>query len=244
MVYEVVLTVPESKRLIAKAVHKHSYVITALKKGTIALCKGTTCSYIAEEFLGHPIEPFTYTTGLTLPHKPEKKIRMVGTKLNDIIIKNGIVTQDGTTAFEAARTMKAGDVIIKGANALSADREIAGCLVGHPEGGYFGSFIGHVYGKKLRLIIPVGLEKTISGNLLSASHHSFFSNGPTLMPMVGIIITEIEAFDILCGVGAFQLASGGVRGAEGSTRLLLEGKKDQIENVKKILSGIYGEQSF
>jgi len=154
------------------------------------------------------VEPFTYTTGLTLPRKPEKKIQMKASKQNDIIIKNGTITQDGPTAFEVAKFMKAGDVIIKGANALSADRKLAGCLVGHPEGGYLGAFIGHVYGKKLRLIIPVGLEKTIGEDLLEVSRRSFESNGPTLMPMVGTIITEIEAFEILCGVNTFHLASG------------------------------------
>ena len=63
MIHEIILTVSESKRLIARAVHKHPYVKSALKEGTIALCKGTTCSYIAGEFLGHRVEPFTYTSG-------------------------------------------------------------------------------------------------------------------------------------------------------------------------------------
>ncbi len=243
MAHETVLTVSESKRLIAKAVANHPDVTRALRDGTIALCKGTTCTYIAEEFLGRKMEHFAYTTGLTIPIKPAEKVKTGVPKENDIVIRKGTVHQDDETAFEAAKTMKAGDVIIKGANALNAERTMTGCLVGHPEGGYLGAFIGHVYGKKLKLIIPVGLEKTISGNLVEASHKSFVGSN-TLMPMLGTIITEIEALEILCGVKAVQLASGGIRGAEGAVRLLIEGNNEQIGDVKNILAEIHGEPQF
>ena len=243
MAYETVLTVSESKRLIARAVANHPAVTQALRDGSVALCKGTTCSLIAEEFLGRKMEHFAYTTGLTIPMKPAEKVKAGVPKENDIILRMGTVYQDGETAFEAAKTMKAGDVIIKGANALNSERNMAGCIVGHPEGGYLGAFIGHVYGKKLKLIIPVGLEKTISGDIVEASHRSFGGSN-TLMPMVGTIITEIEALEILCGVNAVQLASGGVRGAEGAVRLLVEGTDELIEDVKNILAEIHGEPQF
>ena len=64
------------------------------------------------------------------------------------------------------------------------------------------------------------------------------------MPMTGSIITEIEAINILTGATAYQIAAGGIRGAEGSVRLHITGTPDQIKNVQKILSEIKGEPPY
>ena len=52
MFTEVVLTVAESKRLIAKGVAGHPDVLTALSRGIVVVCKGTTNAYVVEELLG------------------------------------------------------------------------------------------------------------------------------------------------------------------------------------------------
>jgi len=140
MKLEFVLTVSQSKRLIARGVKQHPVVKTALNNGTIGICRGTTCSYVAEEFLGHEIERFAYTTGLTLPRKPFPDVVKPETVMHDIIIRQGEIHMDGETVVDTARNMKPGDVIIKGANALNYRKKIAGCLVGHPAGGTVGGF--------------------------------------------------------------------------------------------------------
>ena len=51
IMFQVVLTVAASKRLIARAVAAHPAVQTALRSGTIVIIAGTTNGYIAEELL-------------------------------------------------------------------------------------------------------------------------------------------------------------------------------------------------
>ena len=64
------------------------------------------------------------------------------------------------------------------------------------------------------------------------------------MPMTGIIITEIEAIKELTGADVYQMAAGGIRGAEGAVRLLVEGTHEQIKKVKNIISDIEHENPF
>ena len=94
--------------------------------------------------------------------EPYPEIKAPKTAIHDIIIRSGEIHMDGETVIEAAKNMNPGDVIIKGANALNYEKGIAGCLVGHPMGGTVGGFWGFLYGRKLRLVIPVGLEKEIA----------------------------------------------------------------------------------
>lgn len=245
MKLETVLTVSQSKRLIAKGVKQHPVIKTALHNGIIGICRGTTCSYVAEEFLEHSIEPFSYTTGSTLPKKPSPRIEKPSTTMHDIIIRQGKIHMDGEAVVDAAKNMNPGDVIIKGANALNYSKNIAAGLVGHAAGGTVGKFWGPLYGKKIRLIIPVGLEKEIAADIVRVSAMSMEeSPGNSLMPMTGIILTEIEAIQILTGAAAVQVAAGGVRGAEGSVRLLIQGSNDEINKVKSILADLKEEKAF
>jgi hypothetical protein len=245
MKFETVLTVSQSKRLIARGVKNHPVVKMAYNTGTIGICRGTTCSYVAEEFLGYEIEPFTYTTGITLPPHPYPEITVSKTKLHDIIIRRGEIHMDGETVIEASKNMNPSDVIIKGANALNYQKHIAGCLVGHPAGGTVGGFWGSLYGKKIRLVIPVGLEKEITSDIMEVSRVSMEENpGNALMPMTGIIVTEIEAIEILTGAHVCQMAAGGIRGAEGAVRLLVYGSSEQITIMKNIISEIEQEKVY
>ena len=65
----VVLTVSESKRLIAKGLAAMPAVQSALSGGTVAVAKGTTNGYLVEELLGKKIDKLHYVTGRTMPRK-------------------------------------------------------------------------------------------------------------------------------------------------------------------------------
>ena len=245
MKIETVLTVAQSKRLIARAVVRHPHVKAAFHAGVIGICRGTTCSYVAEEFLGRTIERFGYTTGLTLPKRPFPPIEAASGAMHDILIRQGEIHQDGETVIEAARNMGPGDVIIKGANALNYEKGVAGCLVGHPAGGTVGGFWGPLYGRKLRLIIPVGLEKEIAGDILRLSVECMDENpGSSLSPMTGTIITELEAISILTGATARQIAAGGIRGAEGAVRLMIYGGESEVRAAREVLTQLEQEPQY
>jgi 6-phosphogluconate dehydrogenase (decarboxylating) len=163
----------------------------------------------------------------------------------DVVIVNGR-WQKGKTLFDCVDNLKAGDIIIKGANCIDSNRKRAGILIGHPKGGTIAAAIQAVVGQRVKLILPVGLEKRITedldtiANLLNAPD----STGPRMFTVTGEIITEIEAIELLFGLKSKLVAAGGVCGAEGSIWLAIEGDSDKLENAKTVLKEIARESQF
>lgn len=241
-----VLTSAESKRLIARGVTQSPTIKRALKSGIIAVAKGTTNSYVSEELSGEKIHKTHYCTGTTTPAHPTSDIKTAN-KLPDLVMRDGEIAED-ITATEAVDEMKAGDVFIKGANALNYDLEQAGILIGHPTGGTIGAAIGTVVARKAHLLIPVGLEKSIPGDLndtaAALAEADKCEKGPALWPVNGIIFTELEALGILCNVAAQPIGAGGILGAEGAVRIAVWGTKEQIERTEDLIGDIQGEPAF
>lgn len=244
-----VFTVSESKRLIAKGVAALPSVKRALREGMIAIAKGTTNAYIVEELLGKRIEKPAYTIGVTLPQKTMHTSGLREQKLPDLVLKNGVQVE-GMTAIEAVKQMSSGDVFIKGANALDYKRKVAGILIGHPEGGTIGATIGTIVARRIELVIPVGLEKLVYEDIEALSlktrscDDELLTEMPTMIPVTGTIITEIEALKLLCNVDAILIGAGGVGGAEGSVRLLIEGRKEDVEAALRLIESVQGEPPF
>ena len=245
--YSFVLTVSEGKRLIAKAVAALPAVQKAMREGTVVVTKGTTNAYVAEELLGEPIAKGSYVLGRTLPAKADVSGVFSGS-MPEVIFVNGQRTE--IALKDVVLQLKCGDVVIKGANALNHETGIAGLLVGHPEGGTLGTIIGSFYGKGLHLVIPVGLEKEIAediqdlAELITAEPECSRQGMPALWPVQGEIVTELEALELLTGVEAHQIGSGGVCGAEGGVWLAVWGDEEQVAAVKALVEGIQGEPAF
>ncbi len=243
-----VFTVAQSKRLIAKAVVQLPEVKQALAKGTVAVPFGTTNAYVAEELLGHSIPKGEYVAGRTLP--PGMPGAWLGSgKHPELILKQG-QRVEGIRAVEALPDMGPGDVFIKGANALDYTRKVAGLLIGHPTGGTIGASLGAVISRKIHLIIPVGLEKLVYGDVLSLSVASrrpdYHPDAPTvsLFPFTGTIVTEIEALRVLCGVEAQLYSAGGVAGAEGAVWLLIDGDRQALDKALELHDSLKGEPNL
>ena len=240
---EVVLTVSESKRLIAKGVAQIDFVQEKMEEGVIVVTTGSTNGFIYEELTGEKIDKRAYLTGRTTPAKGPSSWGL--TSIPDLVLVNGEPAPD-LNRFTALERMKAGDVYIKGANALNYSAGIAGISIGHPVGGTMGGALGPIFGKKLRLLIPVGLEKEIPFDIREGSaltvepdEHLGFINA--LWPVQGIIFTELEALNLLCGVDAFPVAAGGIGGAEGGLRLLLVGDSETVKEAVAFVEEIQGE---
>ena len=241
-----VLTVAESKRLIARGVARCDEVQRAIKSGIVAVAKGTTDAYIVEELTGQEVQKPLYCTGTTRPSGRESDVK-VANELPDLVLRAGEVWE-GVAATEAAAQMGPGDVFIKGANALNYDLDQAGILIGHPTGGTIGAAIGTAIARRITLMLPVGLEKSVPGDLYdtaaalaAAGEHG---GGPTLWPVSGMIFTELEALEVLCGVVARPIGAGGILGAEGSVRISVWGESGQIDEVGSLVDGIHGEPPF
>ena len=86
-----------------------------------------------------------------------------------------------------------------------------------------------VIGRRVRLIVPVGLEKRVAGDLdeLTALINAPGAHGPRLLSLPGEVVTELEALALLTGASAQLVAGGGVCGAEGSVWLAFSGDPEQ-----------------
>jgi hypothetical protein len=240
-----VLTVSESKRLIAKGIAALPEIQEAMENRTVVVATGTTNAYVLEELWGKKIDKRAYRSGITTPKEPEKNPTPVTDKIPDVVfIKGEIATQYDRITI--APDLKKGDIYIKGANALNYDEDVAGILIGGMDGATIGNTIGHIIGKQVHLIKPVGLEKLTYEDInelhLIASEEDY--EGPRMWPIVGTIITEIEALDILTGVDAYLYSAGGIAGAEGAVRILIEGTDDEVKETLEIIDSIKGEPRY
>jgi len=241
-----VLTVAESKRLIARAVKLHAGVAAALRNGIVAVAKGTTNSYVVEELTGEAIHKPNYCMGVTRPARGATPAA-TSDKLPDLVLRKGERLQN-VSAVKMVSEMGPGDVFIKGANAVNYDRRQAGILIGHPTGGTIGATIGTLTSRRATLLLPVGLEKNIPGDLhdlyrqLAATGPN--GSGPMLWPVDGEIFTEIEAIQLLSGACAAPIGAGGIGGAEGSVRLSVWGSAEQVKAAETAIESVLGEPPF
>ncbi len=242
------LTVAEGKKLIAKGVLAHPPVATAMENGTVIIGSGSTNSYIAREVLkDRPFVPTDFLTGRTLPtgRKPEMPLRFTE---QPVRIRKGEI--DRIEDMDAAlAALSAGDVLFKGANAIGADGRTAGILIGHPTSGGIGASIGICVARRVLLIHPVGLEKTVPADLVDLAAIAGLpddATGPTLFVSPGEVFTECDAIEALFpGLDAFPYAAGGIFGAEGATWILIHGEREQIKALNAFLdTTIRGEPPF
>jgi hypothetical protein len=242
---QIILTVSESKRLIAKAVKELPQVKAAMKKGIISVPTGTTNAYVLQELLEEKFDLRRYRSGITIPKTPERFPEKQKEAMRDIVFVNGKPDPE-LDRFNCIEKMGPGDIYIKGANALDYVNNTVGVLIGDPKGGTVGGVLGHLIGKKIELVIPVGLEKLVYAdiNTLHLMASETDSQGPSLWPLTGTIITEIEALEILTDVESILYASGGVAGAEGAVRLLLYGDEDIVTKALDFIESIKGEPKY
>ena len=242
---QIVFTVSESKRLIAKAVKELPQVKAAMKTGKVSMPTGTTNAYVLQELLGEEFDLRRYRSGITTPKTPERHAEKQEEPMKDVVFVNG-KPEPSLDRFNCVEEMESGDIYIKGANALDYVNNTVGVLIGDLQGGTVGGVLGHLIGKKIELVIPIGLEKLVYSDInelhLLASEND--SQGPSLWPLTGTIITEIEALKVLTGVDSVLYSSGGVAGAEGAVRLLLYGDDDLVDKAIKLVESIKGEPKY
>ena len=242
---QVVLTVSESKRLIAKGVAALPEVRRAMEEGMVVVATGTTNAYVLEELWGEAFDKRRYRSGMTTPKEPERLEEPQEEPIPDVVFRKGVAAEE-LNRYNAVEHMGKGDVYIKGANALDYLCGVAGVLIGSPTGGTVGAVLGSIIGKKINLVIPIGLEKLVYEdiNMLSLLASEDDSEEPSLWPITGTIVTEIEALETLTGVEAHLYAAGGIAGAEGAVRLLIEGTEEQVEQALELVESIKGEPRY
>ncbi|MBN1426433.1 hypothetical protein JXA88_17940 [Candidatus Fermentibacteria bacterium] len=238
-----IITPAAGKRLIGRGMVVHPSIERVLDRGTLAIIAGTTNGYVAEEILssigqgeGFRREGFRrgVTTGIGASVPAHEFF-------GDVVIKDGR-WQKGLTVFDVTDDLQQGDVVLKGANAVDPWGHAA-VQVAHPKGGTILAVLPAVVGRRVELIVPVGLEKRILEDVheLAARTNVPGAEGPRLLPMPGSVFTEIDAIGLLTDVEAWMLAAGGVYGAEGSVWLGISGTQDEVQHAALLLESIAGE---
>lgn len=238
---QISLTVNESKRLIAKGVVSLPEVKEAFKKAKIILKGGTTVSAISEEMVGMPLRISGRIT----------KRGTVGAKdgLKDhphsVLIEKGEVENIDDTFVAVAKGLGRQDVVIIGGNALDLNGNAA-MMAGAPGGGNPGHAISGILTQGCRIIIPIGLEKLIPGAISEAIQAAgrdtdrAYGMAVGLIPLIGKVVTEKEAVEIVSDVRCTVIGRGGIHGAEGSTVMAVEGGENAIEQFLRIVDEIKG----
>jgi len=248
------ITPASGKRLIAKALTNHIPVQKALESGTLVIIAGTTNGYLAEEILSSQgqIDDFSkkkFFRGIVLPSsQPRTENGRLPDETGfpgDVVIVDG-KWKKGLTIFDVADDLIEGDIIFKGANALDVNNKKAAIYIGHPQGGTILASLKAVVGRRVRLILPVGLEKRVNTNLdeMAMKLNSPGARGPRLLPVAGEVFTEIDAISSLTGAKAYMIAAGGVAGAEGSVWLAVSGIKQEVESAQKLIKSVSREPAF
>ncbi len=241
------LTVAEGKRLIAKGLLANADVQAKLQKGMVIITRGTTNTYIAEEFVDYSGERGSLVTGKIIPQGKDDFTKGIE-RANDIVIIDGEVVDMSYT--DALAKMSDGDIVFKGANLLNYAKGQAGVCIGAPDGGTVARLSPYDKSGAARWIIPIGLEKDCSDDLVEISNmlalNSERRNKATLLWAVETdnIYTEIEAIKEFADVDVRVIANGGVAGAEGGVSLLLCGSATEVAKATKAAEAVLGEVPF
>lgn len=244
---QIVLTVSESKRLIACALRRHPVVSRALAHGSVIITRGTTNTYVVEELAGARMKRGEFVAGRVSGRTP-RLWTASASSLAGVVLRHGKAVRE-KSLDSCLADLGPEDVVIKGGNALNLEERLVGVMVGDRCSGTMGKLIPHVIGKKAQLVIPIGLEKQVAGSLWDVARTLAFpaidiGEGPALMVVTGHIVTEIEALEILAGVRAQHVASGGVDGAEGAVRLVLQGSEARVRRALRVIDRIRGEEPW
>ena len=237
------LTTVMGKRLIGKGMAQHPDVQRVLQKGTLLIIAGTTNGYVAEEILTAlgQAEGFSrvgFRRGVTVAQGAKlPKAELAG----DVVIVDG-QWQPGKTVFDVAESLKAGDVVLKGGNAFDPYGQAA-VQIGHPQGGTVMAVVPAVIGRRVKVIVPIGLEKRVFDDIhtLAQRVNAPDAEGPRLMPLPGEIFTELDAIQLLTGAEPTLIAGGGIFGAEGAAWLGVSGTEEQIATAAALIKSVSGE---
>lgn len=239
MKIQVTLTVEEGKYLIALGTCKHPLFKTTFTTGKILLKGGTTVSRIAKIMVDMPLRICGRITQ-----------RGTVTSLNQsigphcIMLEKGKRTTIDSDIASESQKMGKGDLVICGANAFDSQGN-AVSMVGSAGGGSLGQALCLWYSEGIPILIPVGIEKMIPGNLdeiiiRSGRKGKELSWGMSvgLLPLQGEIITEIEAIKYLAEVECQAIGAGGIGEAQGSVTLEIWGEDSEVKKAISIIRNI------
>ena len=234
-------TVAAGKRLIAKGLAQDPRVRAAIEGHKLVVLAGTTNGYLMEE-LCPGFDKRLFFRGVTVA--PGAKLPVKERAFDCVLTRDGLDTS--RDIFSVLPELAPGDVLVKGANAVYLPERQAGVLIGSDNGGTIAACTTAVMGKRVELILPVGVEKRVDEPIdrLVQRVNAADGAGPRLWSAAGRAYTELDAIEALTGAKAFLAAAGGICGAEGASWILCEGAAEQIAACVKLMGSVAAEPAF
>ena len=249
MLAQIVLTPAESKKLIAKAIAGLEFVQQAAKEGILALHPSSSTYFIMEEITGSKPKTNYWVCGVVTPRgmcvemamalgaglTPHEETIDPGDLQGTWVIEKGQLRGEEKLSSLLYR-MTAGDVYVKGVNALDPEGNV-GILFGLE--GSMGYIQAARRKRHFTIIYPAGLEKLIPLSVKKAAKEAKLTRYESGMGMpvglfpcpTGVTVNEVRAIEILSGASAIPIASGGLGGAEGAVTLVLKGKDEEVKRA-------------
>ncbi|MEG3638925.1 hypothetical protein [Magnetococcus sp. PR-3] len=232
-----VLRTEESKQLIGQAVAQLPQVQSATHKGHMVVVGGGTTRYVAQALTGQ--DPTTEHFAIGWIHEGALgETDQTNRGPGPFIWENG-QTRRGWPA-DVLQNYGAGDIYIKGANALDVEGNV-GILMGSPTGGTIGAAYTILLARGAELIVPVSLEKLIPGSVFAAAGllgqqriDRVMGDPVGMMPIHHLnatVVTEITACALLYRLKATAVSAGGVEDCRGGVTLHVEGHEADIEQL-------------
>lgn len=221
-----------SRRLIARGVKALPQVQRALDEGWVVVTLGTTNAYVAEELLGRPLDKARFCAGYIGAElswvAPERRGK-------PLVLRKGQPTE--LALDEAVKELGPGDVVIKGANVLDP-YGVCGVFMASPMGGTVGMVAVPALARGVEMVIPISCAKSVHTSLADLALElgigrveRAMGSGVGLFPLLGTVVTELEAVQSLYGVRALHAATGGVGPGTGAVTLLLVGEEASVERA-------------
>jgi hypothetical protein len=228
----VVLSPVASKRLIAKGVKAHPIVQDALQAGTVVVTLGTTNAFVAAELSGATIDHGAFAAGV-IDDRWNLNARI--DEARELVLKDG--RRQDVEPEKLLSSLGAGDVIIKGGNALDPFG-IVGVLMAAATGGSAGRYVPLAQARGVDIVIPISVAKSVHASIPDLALDLGDGLACGMYPLVGHVVSEIEAIELLFSVEATHVASGGVGAGVGSVSLLLEGDEGDVRGAYDLIQSL------
>lgn len=255
---QIILNPSESKKLIAKGILEIDYVKRAFKDGLVVIHPSSTTYFLFEEITG--IKPkdiwligMISNRGACIEALTQNAFEEDG--YNDLsdpanfpfswVFERGKLLKN-IKLSEVMDKMSENDVYIKGVNSIDTHGHV-GVLMASLAGGTIGKALKAQKKKKFHIIYTAGLEKIISSSIIEVSKEAgrpitsdALGIPCALLPIKATAFTEIQSLKLIMNVDAYEIAAGGVGGAEGSTTMVVKGENENVQKTMRLIKTLKG----